>query len=688
MEDAVKRIFSVLLLAMLGATGTRAADTLSTFSEQTRQLSDSIVVTANRVGIPTSKSVWPVTSISNVSLDNQSGLESVLDGRAGLDVRNHSGFGSISTLSNWGLFNRHMLLLYNGRVVKDYSLGGFNLSDFSSDEFEKVEILKGPQSAFYGADAVGGVVNLITPNAMSDRASLSVKQGTFGFQRYLLSMSRRFGQVGIAGYAEFSEADNHRDNAASERMIFDLRAGYLSGDGRHNISASARYFDDSLGVPGPDPVDAYIPAYGNEESSSLYDHQLDENYSVDFQYRFDDSSFGSAQVDVFWEKKNLDYNSLYNYQYPYYTYDSDVNPVDSFLNVDSVDVTSRSIYNKRSFGASGRFSRKFSPGQIAGGVDFLSGSIRSTTDEANFITNTSGPFAPYEYAYGSYSYWRGGQDQSDFWLSAIVDAVHPLQFDLSGRLQFVRNRKTQPSYNLGLTYFATNELSLKVGYAYAFRLPSISEQFAEDVFTAGNKELKPETSRSLIGTVELSLPDAAVDGRLTVFHQTVDSLVQYQFDMSSFFYVPRNVNQFKTTGLDFGLRYRPARELGVAFSAVAQKAEQTVDTPDTFIDAFYVPDLKGRLDLTGQRGILAYGFNISYTSDRSIVQSGRTRTIEAVYEFGFSLAASLGQNVTLNLTGYDLTDQKRPDQFGFSSADNNYPSPGRRFILGASYRLF
>ncbi|MEW6412243.1 MAG: TonB-dependent receptor [Candidatus Zixiibacteriota bacterium] len=684
----MKRIFSVLLLAMLGATGPRAADTLSHYSQQPRQLSDSIIVTANRVGIPAEKSVWPVASVDRRSLENQSGLETALEGRAGLDIRNHSGFGSISTLSNWGLFNRHMLLLYNGRVVKDYSLGGFNLSDFSSEELQRVEILKGPQSAFYGADAIGGVVNLITPDAMTNRAALSVKQGTFGFQRYLLNLSRRFGSFGFAGYAEISEAANHRENAGAERMVFDLKTSYLSADARHSLSVSARYFEDSLGVPGPDPLDAYVPIYGSDDAWSMYDHQLDENYSMDFQYRFDDSVFGSAQVDAFWEKKNLDYNSLYNYQYSYYTYDESVTPVDSFLNVESVDVLSRSIYNKRSFGAGGRYARGFGPGQLAGGIDFLSGSIRSTTDETSLASNIEGPYAPYSYEYGSYNYWRGSQDQFDIWSSAVIDAVGGFQFDLSGRLQFVKSRTTQPSYNLGATFFATEELSLKIGYAYAFRLPSISEQFAEDVFTAGNEEIKPETSRSLIGTAELSLPRQALRGRLTIFHQTVDSLVQYQFDPTSFYFVPRNVDRFKTVGIDIDIQYRPFVELGLSLNTVAQQAQQTIEGTGVYVDAFYVPDLKWRFDVTGQRDIFGYGLNLTYTSDRSILQSGRTRIIDAVYELGFYLSASVGSNISLSLTGYDLTDQRRPDQFGFSEFDDNYPSPGRRFMIGATYSLF
>ncbi|MFQ5453795.1 MAG: TonB-dependent receptor, partial [Candidatus Zixiibacteriota bacterium] len=371
----MKRFYWALVMFAFGASGIKA--NIETPEEKSpKVLSDSIVVTANRFGLTPQNSVWPTTLINHQTLKNHSSLQAVLDGKAGIDVRSYNGDGSLSTLSNWGLFNRHMLLLYNGRAVKDYSLGGFNLSEYSIDEIDRIEILKGPQSAFYGSDAVGGVVNLITNNSMVDRLELTTKQGSFNLKHYHLNMTKKINQFSLGGYAEFSETDNHRNNAGTTRYLLKLQTNYFSSDGRHYVSLSTRYFNDSLGVPGPEPDNNFIPVYGNEESYSLYDHQKDENYSFDFQYRFDDKKIGTAQVDLFREKKKLDYNSLYNYQSFYYTFDSTMSPPDSFLNIDSVDVNSRSVYNKRSSGISGRFLKQWSSLHFAGGVDWLSGSIR------------------------------------------------------------------------------------------------------------------------------------------------------------------------------------------------------------------------------------------------------------------------------------------------------------------------
>ena len=169
----MKRIFSLtVFMFVCGAMGT-AADEKPTSTQGSEEspylLSDTIVVTANRFGLNRENTLWPVTIIDLKNEPMSGTLEDALDGRSGLDVRSYNGFGSLATLSGWGLPNKQMLLLYNGRAVKDYSLGGFNLAEFSAVEFDRIEILKGPQSAFYGSDAVGGVVNMISPSVLADR---------------------------------------------------------------------------------------------------------------------------------------------------------------------------------------------------------------------------------------------------------------------------------------------------------------------------------------------------------------------------------------------------------------------------------------------------------------------------------------------------------------------------------------
>lgn len=688
-----RTLFWVSIVIAVGATGAAASDGEGTF-DSPWVLPDSIIVTANRFGLSSGQSVWPVSVVILEDVGAQSSLDAALEGKAGVDIRNSSGDGSLATLSNWGVFNRHMLLLYNGRVVKDYSLGGFNLSDFSAEELERVEILKGPQSAFYGSDAVGGVVNLISKSSLVDRVEVTTKYGSLGYHQYHLDLARKVGAVGVGAFAEFASTDNRRANAGMQHTIIGVRSDYLSDNNRHRLSFSARYFDDSLGVPGPVPDLRWVPVYGNEESSSLTAHQEDENYSYDAQYRFFDEGIGEFQLDLFWEKKNLDYSSLYNYPWYYTIIDTLVDPPDTSQNVDSVDVHASSIYNKRSSGVNARFMKKMEALSLAGGIDWLSGSLAATSHDSSLGTNIEGPFAPYTYEFTTYNFWSGRQNQFDIWGNVALQANEfvgeglPLRFDLSGRLQFVRNRQTQPSYNIGLIYSPAPFLKFKLGYAYAYRLPTIAEQFADDVFTAGNTELSPETARTLQATLAVTPAGKNMSAELTVFHQKIDSLIQYRYDATIFRSVPLNVEQFKSTGLDASLRLKAGRYLSVRWNGVLQKAEQSVENGRNLVQAYYVPDIKWRADLDGSFARLTGNVNVTYTSGRTITLfDGSRKDIGKVYEVGMRVGVRVSRYVNVSLTGYDLTDQGRPDQFGFTDGDGDYPGLGRRFILEARLSL-
>ncbi len=642
-------LISGLLTLTLGATGARSekntGDTLSTIP-----LNDTIVVTANRCGLTAAESVWPATIVNLDQAGRQTSFQQALSGLGGLDLRQSTGVGSVATLSNWGAFNRHLLLLYNGRVVRDYSIGGFSLGEFSPDEFERVELLKGPQSAFYGSDAVGGVVNLITRSMLADRASFTTRHGSFNHHQYRLDASRKIGLIGLGGFIEHERAANARPNSGTRRLLAGLRSDYLSRDGQRRISLSARYFADTLGTPGPQLDSA--------ESSYLHDNQTDRNYSLDAAYRVATPALGEFQLDLFHETKRLTFtmypdNVATNYSY-------------------------RSVTNKRSSGLSARLSRQRARVSTSGGVDWLSGSVRNESS-GDYVSNN----------------WSHNQNQFDLWSDLAYELTSAVRVDISGRLQFTRHRRTQPSYNTGLVVSPTRNLRLKLGYGYAFRLPSIADQFSAEPYNTGNPKLNPETARSLVATASYNSPNRTVTAELTYFDQRVDSLIRYvpivitssaEIDrLQSPFDSPTNyinIDRFVSHGVDLSVSLRPYESLSLSLGGVYQRARQTDDRGE-FMTAYYVPNLKWRagLDVKPTRSVTA-NLNLIYTSDRHLLIWGvYPKRISAVYSIGAAVTTRLSNALSVSLIAEDLTDQKRPDQFGFSTTDRDYPSPGRRITL-------
>ena len=681
-------LLCVIFLSVCGAKGTANVEQQESF-DSPKELEDSIIVTANRFGLTKKESAWPVNVIDLKDDLKNNSLSFTLEGESGIDIRNYNGFGSISTMSSWGVFNRHMLLLYNGRVVKDYSLGGFNLADFSINEFERIEILKGPQSAFYGSDAVGGVINFISPGSFTDHLNFSSVIGSNNLQQYYIETSKRFGPIGVGVNGEHSSSDNDRENAGAKRDLVSLKNEILSNNGNHKLALYARYFIDSLGVPGPVPDSYYVPVYGNKESTSLTDCQQDENYSVDLQYRFIDETSNQFQVDLFWEKKQLDYFSLYNYQYSYQTTDSTSGNAIVYDNTDSVDVRSYSKYNKRSSGITTRYSKDFENIFWAGGIDWLSGSLHSEGIDSSFAANVVGQYAPFSYNYESGSQWVGRQNQFDLWSNLSFKRITKVHFDISGRLQFVKGRSTQPSYNTGIVYFLKDNMIFKLGYAYAFRLPSLAEQFADDVYTAGNTELDSETAHSLHGTMMYSSQDDKFQFESTIFYQKIKSLIQYQYDPIIFRSIPINYDKFKSTGIDFNMDYKFSGFIKAGLYGVYQKARQTYDEFSEYKNANYVPEMKWGGDLNFTRGKLKGNINLKYTAERQIrLYGGSLKYIDRVYEFGLHFGMQVTRMFYIGISGYDLTDQKRSDQFGFTTSDGDYPGLGRRFEIKVKTSIF
>lgn len=117
--------------------------------------------------------------------------------------------------------------LYLEDGVPTRSTGFFNhnaLYEVNLPQADRVEVMKGPANALYGSDAIGGVINVGTrPPSDRTRAELSVEAGSYGFQRYLGSLSGTSGKNGIRVEGNFTTTDGWRDGTGYERYSGTLR---------------------------------------------------------------------------------------------------------------------------------------------------------------------------------------------------------------------------------------------------------------------------------------------------------------------------------------------------------------------------------------------------------------------------------------------------------------------------------
>src|SRR5262249_61770362 len=80
----------------------------------------------------------------------------------GVEIRRSGSYGKNTSISIRGANPSQVHVLVDGMRVKSPTLGQAELSGLSADSIERIEVIRGPQSTLYGADAIGGVVPIIT----------------------------------------------------------------------------------------------------------------------------------------------------------------------------------------------------------------------------------------------------------------------------------------------------------------------------------------------------------------------------------------------------------------------------------------------------------------------------------------------------------------------------------------------
>lgn len=125
---------------------------------------DKVVVTATRTPTTVDATLAAVEVIDRSQIDASSArsLPELLRGRAGITLVNQGGLGKLSTLFLRGTESDHTLFLIDGVRVGSPTSGLTSLQDLPLSQIERIEIVRGPRSSLYGADALGGVIQIFT----------------------------------------------------------------------------------------------------------------------------------------------------------------------------------------------------------------------------------------------------------------------------------------------------------------------------------------------------------------------------------------------------------------------------------------------------------------------------------------------------------------------------------------------
>ncbi|MGB0127497.1 MAG: TonB-dependent receptor, partial [Rhodocyclaceae bacterium] len=216
-----------------------------------------IVVTATRQPQRVSELLADVSVVSREDIE-QSGQSTVTDLLArqpGLQVSNNGGPGKASSIYIRGATDKQTLVLIDGVRIGSATLGTASLSQIPLSQIERIEILRGPGSALYGADAVGGVIQIFT------------KKGQGPLQ------GNAFAGFGSRNTQDLSAGLSGGD----ERWSYSLRGSYYNTDGIKAIADRRKQpynYDpsrdsDGFRSSGVSGSVAFRPADGHEIGVSL-----------------------------------------------------------------------------------------------------------------------------------------------------------------------------------------------------------------------------------------------------------------------------------------------------------------------------------------------------------------------------------------------------------------------------------
>ncbi|MBC1259315.1 TonB-dependent receptor plug domain-containing protein, partial [Trichormus variabilis] len=196
------------------------------------------------------------------------------DGTVGTEVNALS--GQFIRGSNTG----QVLILLDGRPINNLGGGGFDLSEFTTNNIERVEVLPGGGSTLYGSDAIGGVINIVTRRPTEQiTTETKVNFGSYGLNQQSIQNSGKSGDISwVVGYNRTQAQNNYRfripeanfegTRRNNDALFNNFNVKLEANLGKRNtLTLSTLYLGKEQGVPGGVPIP--FPQFGQGFFNSL-----------------------------------------------------------------------------------------------------------------------------------------------------------------------------------------------------------------------------------------------------------------------------------------------------------------------------------------------------------------------------------------------------------------------------------
>src|SRR5437016_1002648 len=226
--------------------------------------SEPIVVSATRFDIPLDQSPASVSVISSEDLQ-QKQIERVSDALRevpGLSVVQSGAPGQLTSVFTRGLRSAHTQVLLDGIPVNQGLQGAFNFADLTTDNIDRIEVVRGPQSTIYGPSALAGAIQIFTKQGRgTPGVTFSEEAGTYDTFRESIASDGKIDNFDYSIGASRLDTDNARPNNQYRNTAAIADLG-LSLTEQLRVGSLFTYSLSDIGIPNtlfdPRPIDNFL----------------------------------------------------------------------------------------------------------------------------------------------------------------------------------------------------------------------------------------------------------------------------------------------------------------------------------------------------------------------------------------------------------------------------------------------
>jgi len=594
--------------------------------EPPRFFGEEIVITASRMPqlkseLPASTTIITSTEIETFGANN---LGDIIKLTFGTFPKTNGFLGSQVSGSIRGSSAQQILILIDGQRINSPLLGGYDLGDILADDIERIEIVRGPGSALYGADAFGGIINIISKKA-KNKEKLNIVLAPTIFERgannVLLSASGSKDGTDYGFSANSSGSPGFRENSDYTALKY---SGDISRQFTNQFYSSLCFdvYNAKKGIPGSQTFPT--PSTRQEDNN--------QQFRLLTQYKASDS----------WDLK---VNSSFNNMEQSFSADPKLNPYDRYKSYSSMYELQNDI--------------RIDPNNmLVVGGEYRNDQSKSTLCGTHLVTNKA------------------------YFLQDQLQLLNDLSLTASIRRDEYSIYGDTSSPRLGLTYKPVKGLSLWTSYGESYRAPTLNDLFSYykdpvwGVVMRGNKSLKPERSNSSeLGMNWLVFTNTQISANY--FSTKVNDLIEWR-DISGMFMLwePRNIASANISGYELGVEHYLQSELKIFFnySGLIPKDSSTGK------DLVYRPRKQYNTGIQyNDKAGNSLGLFMRQVGAR-YDNADNARSVDAYTVVNLKYVVKVSPQAQLEFGAENFLNEEYQDTY-------DYPMPGRIYSFGFKYNL-